>query len=129
MSLSLPILVAIPKEWSLFVCDHLKNLKFSVVASYSRKETFEMVQKQKEFLCAIIVSDWVMPNQNNDTDSIIKLLRDKTPTVTIITESSRLESGYQYMDEVFFPPNHEYVTSPFDMEEVLARLRNMGITA
>ncbi|MFN8435408.1 MAG: hypothetical protein U0V18_15390 [Anaerolineales bacterium] len=127
MSLSHPILVAIPNEWSPFVCEHLEKLGFSVMATYSKDETLEVLQKQKEFECVIIVSDWAMSTQDNDTDGIISLVRGKIPTVTIITETSRHQSGYQYMKEVFFSPNHEYVTSPFGVDEVVMRMKNMGI--
>ena len=129
MSLSHPILVAIPNEWSPFVCEHLEKLGFSVVATYSKDETLEVLQKQKEFECVIIVSDWAMSNQDSDTDGIIKLVQGKIPTVTIITETSRQQSGYQYMKEVFFPPNHEYVTSPFGVDELVMRMKNMGIAS
>ena len=127
MSSSLPILVAIQKEWSPFVCEYLEKLGFPVVAAYSKEETVEILEKQKEFHCIIIVSDWAMSTQGGGIDGIIKLIRGRIPTVTIITETSRHQSGYQYMEEVFFPPNHEYVTTPFDVEEIVMRMRNMGI--
>lgn len=128
MSLSLPVLVAIPNEWSPFVCEYLEKLGFFVMATYSKEETSEILQKQKEFQCVIIVSDWAMSTPDSETDGIIKSVQGKIPTVTIITKTSRLESGYRYMEEVFFPPNHEYLTSPFDVEEVAMRMRNMGIS-
>ena len=127
MSVSLPILIAIPNEWSSQVCEHLKQLGFPVVATYSEEETLEVLEKQGEFRGIIIVSDWAMSTQDNDVNGIIKLIQGKIPTVTLITETSRQQSGYRYMDEVFFPPSHDYITTPFDLEELVARMRHVGI--
>jgi hypothetical protein len=127
MSTSLPILVAIPNEWGSQVCDYLKNHGFPVVATSSPDETRAMVEKSGDLRGIIIVSDWAIETQNDSNVGIIKLVQGKLPTVTLITETSMQESGYRYMDEVFFPPSHEYMTVPFDLDELAARMRKVGM--
>ena len=127
MSSSLPILVAIPSELSSQVCDYLEQHGFPVVATHSLDETLAILQKLESYRGIIIVSDWAMSVQDNNTDGIIKLIQGKIPTVTIITETSRQQSGYLYMDEVFFPPGHDYMIVPFDLDELAARMRQVGM--
>lgn len=127
MSLSLPILVAIPNEWNSQICKYLELHGFPVVAAYSQAETVAMLQKREDFRGIIIISDWAMTPQENDTQGILRLAQGKIPTVTIITETSRQQSGYRYMDEVFFPPSHDYMVTPFDLDELAARMRKVGM--
>lgn len=127
MSTLLPILVAIPNEWNSRVCDYLKYHGFSVVTTFSLDETIQVMQKHEGLRGIIIVSDWAMETQNDPRAGIIKLAKGKLPTITLITETSRQESGCRYMDEVFFPPGHEYVTVPFDLEELAASMRKVGM--
>ena len=127
MSSSLPILVAIPNEWSPTVCEYLEQQGIPVIATHSRDETLAMLKKSEDFRGMIIVSDWAMSTQSNDNDSIINLVKGKIPTVTLITRTSIQQSGYRYMDQVFFPPSHEYATVPFDLDELTLRMQRVGM--
>jgi hypothetical protein len=75
----------------------------------------------------VIISDWAMADRDDSTGSVIRLIEGKIPTVTIITETSRQQSGYRYMDEVFFPPSHDYVTTPVSIDELAGRMRKVGM--
>jgi DNA-binding response OmpR family regulator len=127
MSSPIPILVAIPDEWRLQVCQNFKQQGFSVVEARSQEEVKEIIRQQVELRGIVIVSDWAMTPQNDYTDEIIKLVQGRIPTVTIIAETTRQQSEYRYMDEVFFPPFHEYVTTPFSLDELVARMRKVGM--
>jgi len=127
MPLSNLILVAIPDEWSPQVCQYLEQLGLSILTARSQDEALATIQQQKDLHGIIIVSDWAMSTQIDGTDGIIKLVQGKMPTVTIITKTSRQQSGYRYMDEVFFPPYHEYLSGPFDLEALKACMRKIGM--
>ena len=127
MAASLPILVAIPNQEGLQVSEYLENQGFPVVATHSQEETLAMLRKQKDFRGVVIISDWAMADRDDSSGGIIRLIQGKIPTVTIITETSRQQSGYRYMDEVFFPPSHDYVTTPFSLDELEGRMRKVGI--
>jgi len=123
---SLPILVAIPNEWLKQVCQSLEDRGYSVISANSQKGALDVIEQQKELRGVIIVSDWAISNEK-EVVSLVDLLQGKIPTITIITEKTRLESGYRYMDEIFFPPTHEYVTEPFSVEELEGRMRITGM--
>ncbi len=125
MSISSPILIAIPDEWQKQVFQHLETQGYSLISANSQDEALAIVQSGRELLGVILVSDWAMPGEK--TASIIKLLQEKVPTITLITEKTRQESGYLYVDEVFFPPMHEYMTVPFDLDELEGRVRKLGV--
>ena len=127
MSSSLPILVAIPNVEGSQVCEYLEHQGFSVVATHSQDETLAMLQERRDFRGVVILSEWAMADEDNSTGGVIRLIQGKIPTVTIITETSRHQSGYRYMDEVFFPPSHDYVTTPFALEELAGRMRKVGM--
>ncbi len=127
MSPSLPILVAVPNEWSSLVCEYLEKQGFAVVATHSQEETASMIRGAKDLRGIVIISDWAMENQNDPAVGIVRSVQGKIPTVTIITETSRQQSGYRYMDEVFFPPSHEYMTAPFDLDQLAACMRKVGM--
>ena len=124
---SRPILVAVPIEWSSQVCEHLKQHGFPVIATHSQEETLAMASKPEDLRGMIIVSDWAMSTENNENSNIIKLVKGKIPTVTLITETSRQQSGYRYMEEIFFPPSHDYATVPFDLDELTVRMQHVGM--
>ena len=123
---TLPILVAIPDEWRNQICQHLESQGYSVIPVSSQDEAIKIVKSGKGLFGVIIVSDWAMSQEA--TDNVVKLLQEKVPTITVITEKTRRESGYLYMDEVFFPPKHEYISAPFSLEELEGRMRKIGMT-
>lgn len=127
MSSSNPILIAIPGAWSSQVCQHFAKKGISVIATYSKSETLAIIRQKKDLRGLIIVSDWAMSDKNDTSDGIIKLVKGKIPTITIITDTSRQNSGYLYMDEVFFPPSHEYISAPLAIDELEARMQKIGM--
>ena len=127
MSSSLPILVAIPNKEGSQVCEYLEKQGFPVVASHSQEETLAMLREQRDFRGIVIVSEWAMADEDDSTEGVIRLIQGKIPTVTIITETSRQQSRYRYIDEVFFPPSHDYMTTPFPLDELAARMRKVGM--
>ena len=124
---SLPILVAIPNKEGLQVSEYLEHQGFPVVAANSQEETLAILREQKEFRGVVIISDWAMTEKDDSFEGVIKLIEGKIPTVTIITETSRQQSGSRYMEEVFLPPSHDYVTTPFSLDELAGRMRKVGM--
>lgn len=121
------ILIAMPEEWGKITCPYLHAHGFSLIAAYTKEEFSKLLRQQTGLNGIVAISDWVMSEQNGNEDGIIKQLQGKIPTVTIITYESRQESGYRYMDEVFFPPKHEYVTAPFGVEELVVCMEKVGM--
>ena len=62
---SLPILVAVPNEWSSPLYEYLEQQGIPVIATHSRDETLAMLKKPQDFRGLIIVSDWAMSTQSN----------------------------------------------------------------
>ena len=74
-----------------------------------------------------MISDWAMADYESETAGLMEAVKGKIPTVTLITESSRRQSGYRWFNEVFHPPLHEYCTTPFGLDELLSFMQQAGI--
>lgn len=123
----LSILVALPEEWNKPVCTELEAHGFSTIPAYSQEEAEAILAKPTKPDGVVIVSDWAMAHFDGEPDGIVKQLQGKIPTITIISETTRKKSGYRYMDEVFFPPAHEYATEPFGLEDLISFIEKIGI--
>lgn len=125
---SMPIiLVAMPEEWNKPVRTELEAYGCSTIAAYSQDEVETILAGPTQPNAVIIVSDWAMAHFDGEPDGIVKQLQSKIPTITIITETTRKKSGYRYMDEIFFPPAHEYTREPFSLDELIPFLKKIGI--
>ncbi len=127
MASSLSILVAIPNKEGSQVSEYLEKQGFPVLLTHSQGETLAILRERKDFRGVVIISDWAMENIDDSAKNIIQFIQGKIPTVTIVTEASRQQNGYQYMEEVFFPPDHDYMTTPFSLDELVGRMRKVGM--
>jgi CheY-like chemotaxis protein len=124
--LSGPILLATDREWHNVVSEFLQQEGFSVLTASSREEALSIIQSQK-LGGIVMVSDWAMADYESETAGLMEAVKGKIPTVTLITESSRQQSGYRWFNEVFDPPLHEYCTTPFGLDELLSFMQRAGI--
>lgn len=121
------ILVAIPQEWNQQICTELQAHGYSTVHAHSQQEADTILAGPTKPDGVIIVSDWAIAHFDGEADGIVKHLQGKIPTVTIVTETSRKKSGYRYIDESYFPPLHDYITTPVPLEALIPCLKKIGI--
>ncbi len=121
-----PILLAIDGEWHNVVSEFLRQKGFNVLTTSSPEEALSIIQSQR-LSGIVMVSDWAMANCEDETAGLMEVVKGKVPTVTLITESSRQQSGYRWFAEVFQPPLHEYCTMPCDLDQLLAFMKRAGI--
>lgn len=121
------ILVAIAEEWNKKICTELQAHGYQTVTAYSQQEAESILAGPTKPDGVIIISDWAMAHFDGEADGIVKQLQGKIPTVTIVTETSRKKSGYRYMDEIYFPPLHAYITTPAPLEALIPCLKKIGI--
>lgn len=125
MSLAPPILLATADESLPQVRQHLELHGYRVISATSPAETLQVVQQQSQLRGVIILSDWLILDEG--AEYLKELLLGKTPTLTLVSMRTRRASGTRYMEEVFFPPAHEYIFLPFSLEELLNRMQMTGM--
>lgn len=99
---------------------------YTVVAVRSKQQAVHRLQTRKDWLGLVAISDWMMADAQGEP-GLIELTKNKLPTISLITPTSRQETGYRYMDEIFFPPQHAYVGLPVDADTLVARMIKAGM--
>ena len=123
-----PILIAIPQEWQAQVHKFLEREGFKVLAASSREEALSLIRSQS--LSGVVVSsDWAVDDDDGKNIGLIEPIRGKIPTVTLITRQSFRDRGYSVYDAVYVPPLHQFCTVPFDLEELLLRMKRAGMSS
>ena len=122
-----PVLIAVYEEWSQQLKEYLEEKGHLVVFAYSRNEVVSVLRRKENLRGIIIISDWAMNDNNDKFGSLIELVKGEIPSITIITKVSRESSGYRYMDEVYFPPSHEYVSAPFHLNVLDEWMKQTGM--
>jgi hypothetical protein len=123
-ALSKLLLIGIPLEWQGAMATSLENAQFAMLFSMSKDEATEIIQS-RELSAVIITSDLVF---DDDTSrDMIALTYGRIPTLTIILEEAFKKYGQgKVFDKVYNPQAlQEFCTAPFDMDELLLRLRNI----
>jgi len=120
-----PVLVAVPQEWEE-LCQHVENAGFGVVRAYSYPAALEIIQSQN-LGAAVLISDWAI-TQENGSAGLMKYLKGKIPTYSLITASTYKNHGDIWLFEVYERPRHEYqhATSGISVEFVLDFLSRYG---
>ncbi len=106
-----------PENWGVHFQQYLVENDCSIASLefvYSYEGTLDAISKNDDFCGVIMISDWAMDDADKNRKGVFALLKDKIPTLTIITNDTFKNSGYKYMDEVYFRPMHDFVTAPFD---------------
>jgi len=121
-----PILIAIPQEWQAQVHKFLEREGFTVLAAASWEDASSLIRSQN--LSGVVMSsDWAVDDDDGKNMGLIEPARGKIPTVTLITRESFRDRGYNVYDTVYVPPLHQFCTVPFDLEELLLRMRRAGM--
>jgi len=121
-----PILVALPQAWDDDIQNkllpELEQNGFDPIYTPSPDEAAAIIKSQP-FEAVILYSDWALSNLDETSVGLIKLLKGKTPTITVISPKTFRKLHNRFFDELYFPPMHEYVTTPFGVEELMLRLK------
>ena len=110
------LLIAISNdEWSGLVCELLQKEGYQVLAPSSLDE-FIKFTKIHQLDGIIMTADWAVEETRSGNETLMGLAKDKIPTVTIIEKHN-----YEILDVVYPSAMHQFVTTPFGGDELLAR--------
>lgn len=118
------LLIGIPLEYQSAMTASLENAQFTLWFSMSKDEAVKIIHSG-ELSAVVITSDFVFDDDPNQ--DLIELTYGKIPTLTIIFRETfeKFDQG-QIWDKVYNPEAfQEFCTAPFDMEELLPRLRKI----
>lgn len=116
------VLIAIPEQWDEELSQLVEKAGFSTIKAYSYADALEIVQSQ-DLMAVVMTSDWAI-NQDDGSVGLIKHLKGKTPTYSLITKTTYQTHFERWMDELFEPPRHEYQHMPADVDAVIGFLKN-----
>ena len=123
---TLPILIAIPQNIEEEMrTSRIRNEGFSVLVSRSYEQALNIVKTQN-LLAVVMFSEWAMPQDNGKAD-LMKFLKNKIPTVSLITDKTCSKDA-SWFDKLYDRPHHEYQHLPADIDAILIALKN-GIAA
>lgn len=123
MATSELLLIGVPVEWQSLMAPRLENEQFTLLFSASHNDAKSIIQTRE--LCAVVItSDFVFADENQD---LIALTCGKIPTLTIILRETIEKFGQGIVfDKVYNPEAlQDFCTAPFDMEELVGRLRKI----
>ena len=118
------LLIGVPLEWQSLMATRLESEQFTTLFTLSKDDATKIIQSHE--LCAVIImSDFVFDNDTKQ--DLIALTYGKIPTLTIILPESFQEFGQGIIwDKVYNSEGfQEFVIAPFDMDELLPRLRKI----
>jgi hypothetical protein len=118
------LLIGVPPEWQSPMATRLKSEQFTTLFSLSKNDAAKIIQSHK--LCAVIItSDFVFDDDMKQ--DLIALTYGKIPTLTIILRETFEKFGQGKIWEKVYNPKafQEFVTAPFDMDELLPRLQKI----
>ena len=118
------LLLGVPPEWQGAISTSLENARFVPQFSMSKEDAAKMIQSGN-LSAVIITSDFVFDNDLNQ--DVISLTYGKIPTLTIIFEETFRDLGQEKVFGKVYNPEtfQEFCTVPFDMDELLLRLRKI----
>ena len=118
------LLIGVPFEWQSSMAIRLEDEQFTTLFLLSKDNATKIIQSRE--LCAVIItSDFVFDDDTNQ--DLIALTYGKIPTLTIVLQETfkKFEQGIIW-DKVYNPEAlQEFCTAPFDMDELLLRLRKI----
>ena len=117
-----PILIAIPDEWREEVRIFLEQKSVNVIEATTLEQTLEIVRSTL-LNGLIVVSDWTLTDVNAKGECLIESVKDKIATVTLISTGG----SYAWFERVYHPPNHEYCTIPFGLDELYSYMKRSGM--
>ena len=122
------ILLAIPKEWNEIAegssfADHLHNEGFNIIGAFTYKDALEIIQSQ-HLSAVVMTSDWAI-KQDDGSPGLIESLKSKVPTYSLITQTTLYRVGYDWFDELYEHPRHEYQSMPAAIDAVVNWLRQV----
>ena len=120
-SSQLTILVAVPDEWREVLAQFLKREGFSVLLATSLDEASSIIHSQS-LSAVVMISDWAIASDEGKTDGLMKIVKGKIPTVSLITPRTWRDARSRWFDELYHPPLHEYCSIPVDIEQLSRRL-------
>lgn len=116
-----PILIAIPQWWNTILAQIVEHYGVNTIIATSLSDAKTIISTT-ELGGMFIISDWVGTNDDATIDGIMP--NDlPIPTITFVPRSS----DYLWMNAFYKRPQHEYITIPWDIEEVLTMIRVTGM--
>jgi len=117
-------LVAIPQEWGELLNQFIEEKGFSVLKAYSYSAALEIIQSE-DLYAVVMISDWAV-TQDNGSPGLIKYLKGKVPTYSLITETTYRNHWGTWIDELYERPCHEYQHMPAVIDAVTEFLLRCG---
>jgi DNA-binding NtrC family response regulator len=118
------ILIAVPDEWREELSQLLEREGFFVKLASSMEEALSFIRSQSPN-AVVMISDWAMASDDEETDGLMKALIGKIPTVCLITPTTWHQARNRWFDELYRPPLHEYCSVPVGIDQLILRLRKV----
>ncbi|MBP8251573.1 MAG: hypothetical protein KAX40_04365 [Herpetosiphon sp.] len=111
-----PILIAIPQWWNTILAQIVEHYGVNTIIATSLSDAKTMISTT-QLSGVFVIANWVGTNDDATIDGIMP--NDlPIPTITFVGRSS----DYLWMNAYYKPPQHEYITIPWNVEEVLTML-------
>jgi DNA-binding NtrC family response regulator len=121
-SFPIKVLVALADEWREMLKQVLEQAGFSVLLADSKHEALSIIQMQSPG-AVVMISDWALESAEGKADGLMESLREKVPTVSLISQRTWHNAHDRWFDYLYHPPLHEYCSLPTDREELIERLK------
>jgi len=118
------VLVAIPDDYRKEVCDFVEQQGLSVIAASTLAEALNIAQSQR-LRGIITVGEWAIVDNDNNLPGLVENGDGTTPAMMLISREGfdRFFNWYN----AHYSPLEEYCHVPFDIEELRARMKRVGM--
>jgi hypothetical protein len=114
-----PILIAIPNDTR--VAKILAELNRNAISMFTSDDSL-LHAKSSPIAGAVVTSHWLVTAKGEKTD-LHATLFPVFPTLTLIFPPF----DQAYLELIYRPPRHEFLTLPYDQDDLIVRMKRTGM--